>query len=79
MEYNVDIPWPIDNQLTFRSEKSVSSNVTDSKVNRFSISETKNRGCLSIHSLDNLNHRVLVSMFDFQGRKLALQQASIDA
>ncbi len=79
MEYNVDIPWPIDNQLTFRSEKSISSNESDSQMNRFSVFVTKNQGCLSVHSLDNLDQRVFVSLFDFQGRKLALKQANNDA
>lgn len=77
MEYNIDIPWP-DNQLNYRSANNNSNKGSFTQSKGFSITNSNNQGCLSIHTIDNIGQRIFVSLFDIQGRKLSVKQAKTD-
>ena len=77
-QYYVDIPWPLDNPLTYRSANNYPNKESYRQAKGFSITNCDNQGCISIHPVDNIEQSIFVSLFDFQGRKLSVKQTKTD-
>ncbi|MGB4849386.1 MAG: hypothetical protein WBP41_15785 [Saprospiraceae bacterium] len=76
VQYNRDIAWSTDTQVSYRSTWNQKRNSHDPSNVKYSIYKTLNQGCLSIKCSDEKYHDIFITLYDSQGKRLETKQTT---